>query len=865
MIDNNQYKLTTSKKASLELAHRIASDGRMAVIPTKAIPTAEDSTAFTPKIPAVKNWGNRASTDPAEIDAMWEKLNENGIYGVGIPCKPSNLVVLDIDTPEHSKDGKTDGMASLKKLEERLGALPETYTVRTGTGGLHLYFNGRDGVIIPSSASVLGPGIDVKTGTNADGRPEGNGGQVVAPGNVFKAPDGTIRCYELIKDLPIADLPQAWIDALKAGNGPQNRQAAQEASRTGTTITMPPDSKLEKWSRQAIACMLEELAQTPQGERNNTLNNVALRSIRIAMNGSIRGQGSWLKQELTQAAQQAGLSMQEITKTIQSAAKKAEAEGPAYPKDYSPAQAQPLANNRTTAQTAQTAPQQPQEWPEPIEYGTTGEKLSIDPLMDDMPPVIRDFCAGLAASVQVPQELCLAMMLPAIATCVQGKVKVQVKPGYCEPVNIYTLCPLPPANRKSSVVGICLEPLLDWETKKEKEMASDIKFAELKLEGAKQRIDELMKAARKESYVTEEGRRKRAEYDAEIKEITDNMPEVPTIPRLLVDDTTPEKMASIMCEQGGKIGLITAEPGIFDTLSGMYSSNGVANIQPFLKGWTGHESYRVDRLSREKVILSNPLVSMGITPQPGMMKIRKSAERFRHSGMDARFLYFMPDSLLGSRTPDSPEMPKEAKNAYHALIRALLDMPYADEGEPHVLELSPEAGAIWREFFNEIEPRLKEGGEFEDMSDWGGKICGASVRLAGLFHIAATRGDLTQKEISGQTMQTAVNLSRLLCQHAIIAYELLGGNEQGQGGQRILEWIQKGKITEFSARDCQQRFRNTAGLKDKSTREAALRDLEERFYIREAPQVPVVGRGRKPALKYQVNPAIYAPRKTAGD
>lgn len=872
-MNNENSILTTSKKASMKLALDLVAQA-FAVFPLYANKKADGNAAFTPKTPAIKAFGTNAATTPEEVRDMWNGTNESGknapdktgkknwrglredgVYGVAISCKKSKLVVLDIDTAEHGKDG----MASLHAIKAKYGDLPKTRTTRTGSGGLHMLFKQAEGVIIPSSASKIGDGIDVKSGTNKDGAPEGHGGYFVAPGNVFEAPDG-IRSYEVIDDSPIADLPEQYIELLRV------KEEAPQPAPAGTRIFLEAlpqtdQDRLEKWSRQAIQEELETLATSCKGERNDTLNNVALRCIRIAMNGSIKGQPHWLRDELTQAALQAGLSMQEASKTIGSAARKAKTEGAAYPKDYSPVRtAQAQVQTSAPAGNAAPASQQTEEWPALVEYGTTGEKKSIAPLMPYLPAVIRDFCAGLAQSVQVPLEMCFAMLLPAISTCVHDKVKVHVFGDYYEPVNVYTLCAMPPSNGKSPVVKACTKPLREWEKKKREEMKHEVEMAEHQFEMAQNRIGKLKLEARDKDSSTTEGKRQIEKILKEIDELTLNMPEVPTIPRLLVDDITPEKLASVMAEQHGKIGMITAEGGIFDILAGMYSTSGAANIQIVLKGWTGGEAYTVDRISRDAVILENPIISMGINVQPGLIQKRQAAERFRMSGLDARFLYFVPDSLLGYRdaVPEIAAVPTTAKNAYHALIHALLNMPYDEGGEPHILELSPEAMASRNKFFSMIEVEMRPGGQFDEMQDWAGKIPGGAVRLAGLLHLAGTRGDLTQKVISGETMQTAVLIARLLCQHAKLAYEILGNDEKSLDAQKVLKWIQGKKLESFTASECQQKFKDTTGLKDNRNREAALRDLEERFYIREVPQVPTGKRGAPKSPKYQVNPAFFA-------
>ena len=40
--------------------------------------------------------------------------------------------------------------------------------------------------------------------------------------------------------------------------------------------------------------------------------------------------------------------------------------------------------------------------------------------------------------------------------------------------------------------------------------------------------------------------------------------------RLLVDDTTPEKLVDLMDQQGGSITVCSAEGGVFDAIAGRY-------------------------------------------------------------------------------------------------------------------------------------------------------------------------------------------------------------------------------------------------------------------------------------------------------
>lgn len=134
------------------------------------------------KSPPIAKWQELATTDPDTITAWW-----SGPYkgcGIGIATGKWNgrtLFVLDID----DREGKS-GSDTLHDLEQQHGPLPDTLSVQTGSGGRHLYYVTDEP--IPNSASLLGPGIDIR----------GHGGQVLAPPTIH--PNG--RPYTWMLDAP---------------------------------------------------------------------------------------------------------------------------------------------------------------------------------------------------------------------------------------------------------------------------------------------------------------------------------------------------------------------------------------------------------------------------------------------------------------------------------------------------------------------------------------------------------------------------------------------------------------------------------------------------------------------------------------
>lgn len=484
----------------------------------------------------------------------------------------------------------------------------------------------------------------------------------------------------------------------------------------------------------------------------------------------------------------------------------------------------------------------PEEWSVPVPF--TAHTL---PKLDaaNLPPVLGDFCAGLAEEKQVPVEIAVAMSLATLATAAQGRYSVRIREGYTEPMNLYTLCPLEPANRKSAVVEVCTAPLKEWEKWMAERMAPEVKEARSKRLTMEKTIEAKRNKATKCVTMQEiDGLQK------EILALEEQLPEVPVIPRLLADNTTPEALAVLMENMGGCIAIITAEGGIFDILAGMYNK-GTPNLDLFLKGHSG-DAFRVDRRMATPVILDNPRLTIGISPQPITLAERSASKVFRGRGLDGRFLYFMPESLLGRRKLEPAPMNPAVKSRFHDKVRGILPSRWSsDMPEPVALELSPEAYQLWLAFAGEVEKGLAPGGEFDGMNDWGGKLAGAVVRIAGLFHLV-TYDRPEELKITPGTMQQAVYLGALLTEHAKAAYALMGTDETIEGAKKVLEWIRRQAAERFSTQECWQAvrgyFRHMPPLLE------ALKELEERSFIKEV-SVEKQGAGRKARPDYLVNPA----------
>jgi hypothetical protein len=210
------------------------------------------------KRPAVRDWETRATTDRERITRCWT----HAPYNVGIATGPSRLVVVDLDTPKHPGDtppaewaehGVTDGADVLAVLCERHGQpFPsETHTVRTGRGGLHLYFAAPNGEELRNTAGDSARGLGWKVDTRAVG------GLVVAAGSTVAG-----RPYTVAHDAPVAPLPGWLADLLRPTPLPPQRPV---------TVALAAHDRRTAFLRSAVDGEVARVLKSGPHQHNNAL------------------------------------------------------------------------------------------------------------------------------------------------------------------------------------------------------------------------------------------------------------------------------------------------------------------------------------------------------------------------------------------------------------------------------------------------------------------------------------------------------------------------------------------------------------------------------------------------------------------
>jgi len=242
------------------------------------------------------NWQQHATTDPDRIRRWWEGTP----YNIGISCGPSGLVVIDLDIV---KDGSgPDGADSLARLCERAGQPRPfgTFTVRTPSGGTHLYFRAAARPV-RNSAGRLGPRIDIRA----------DGGYVVGPGSRIGE-----RTYQVRRNALPRPVPEWIIDALAAPPAVLSPALLSPAVLSPEPRLLPgPGTRgATAYAKAALREETLRMAIAVDGTRHDTLNRAAFSLGQLVAAGLLPD--LVVMTALTAAARMSGLTDPDVARII---------------------------------------------------------------------------------------------------------------------------------------------------------------------------------------------------------------------------------------------------------------------------------------------------------------------------------------------------------------------------------------------------------------------------------------------------------------------------------------------------------------------------------------------------------------------
>ncbi|KAB2494244.1 DUF3987 domain-containing protein [Priestia endophytica] len=414
-------------------------------------------------------------------------------------------------------------------------------------------------------------------------------------------------------------------------------------------------------------------------------------------------------------------------------------------------------------------------WEQPVSFD---EYLLPEFPSTIFPRWLSEYIEGVAESTQTPIDMASMAAISILSIATAKKFEVNPYGSWIEPLNTYTATLMGPAQRKSAVFDLMIKPILNYEQNERENLRVEVRNRKTEIDALKRRIEEVKnKNAKKPDH----------KYIEEIKKINKEIESLPEmyLPSYIVDDVTPEKLGQILEENHGKVGILSAEGGIFEIIKGRYSKE--LNMDIFLKGHSG-DYIRIDRKNGSTVIIENPALTIGIFAQPDIL--RDLPDAFRGRGLMARFLYSLPKDFRGYRKIRPKDISIEVRNQYMTNVKRLLELPM---GGIQRLTFSNEADYTVQSFQQEIEEKLREGNDLAEIAEWGGKIVGQILRIAALLHVAEniSSDNVIPQKITATTVAKAISTKEYFISHAKASFGCMSLDKDLENAKYVLNKIKE--------------------------------------------------------------------------
>lgn len=260
--------------------------------------------------------------DPETVRSWWSGRYRRDHVGLltGRGANGRGLVVVDCDMPkgEQPLEGRWAGCHGGTDVLERLATAagadwPDTYSVLTPSGGLHLYFEQpADGPLIGCAtgdgptAPHIGPMVDVR----------GHGGYVIAAGSYSRAQG---RVYERVSAPGVRPQPlPGWLlELLRPAAAP----AAPPRPPMPTCLYSPAGRRATREERAAVGALehsVRRIEDAQEGERNRQLFSGARWLGELHETAPDVLDETTVREQLLAAALRSGQSEREALRTIRS-------------------------------------------------------------------------------------------------------------------------------------------------------------------------------------------------------------------------------------------------------------------------------------------------------------------------------------------------------------------------------------------------------------------------------------------------------------------------------------------------------------------------------------------------------------------
>jgi len=476
------------------------------------------------------------------------------------------------------------------------------------------------------------------------------------------------------------------------------------------------------------------------------------------------------------------------------------------------------------------------------------DKVERKPLPDKLPPVpkldsslipasFRDLVEGRAESLQCPIEFVAVPMIAAAGGVIGKQLAIQIKPGWRETPILNAGIVGRPSTHKSPALQPTMMILNQLE-KRQREAWQE----ETKLHAIEREVQQATAKSAKQRAVTAMNKGDKGKARQLLSEALEE-PDTPPEPRLVITDSTTEKVG--MIAEGNPRGLILFR----DELAGWLATldqRGRENDRTFyLESWNGNIVVNVDRVGRGSLRIEGLAITIIGGIQPGKLEayVRGAVQGgMSDDGLIQRLQMSVypdvPSSWRWSEAETDPGAYQQAFQTFERLESLDLDATGAEGNATKFLRFTEDAQALFIEWMTKLTLRLRSDSESPHMESHLAKYPALAARLSLVLHLA----DGNTGPVSDRALAMALDWCEYLESHARRIYA--PSIDPSISTAHAIAAKRKDIKTGFTARDIYNR--QWSGLSEAKTVQAGLELLIDHGWIAERE----IETGGRPTVRY---------------
>lgn len=353
----------------------------------------------------------------------------------------------------------------------------------------------------------------------------------------------------------------------------------------------------------------------------------------------------------------------------------------------------------------------------------------------------------MRANVKAPDALIAGAIFTGMSICSQGDIQILLPTGQITPGLLYVATTADSGERKTATDKLVLAPIYarDASDAMQFEEAKALYQADLRywkiIDKAIQ--GKLVKALNK-GHDTMQLR-------GELADHLKTKPRKPKLRRMIYQSVTERPLMEALEGDGNCVAILSDEGSI------VLQGGATQKLGTLNKAWDNPSVMTFDRADGN-IVARNPCVTVSFMIQEKLFQefLNKRGEIARQSGFLARFLVSWPASTQGFRylslyDPVWEHLPK-LHQRMNELLEATAARRASGDASRRTLSFSADAKNLFVTLQNNVESKLRDGGELASIRDFASKSMEIVGRMAGIMHhFEGIAGDV----INCETLQRA--------------------------------------------------------------------------------------------------------------